>query len=313
MIAGPHGDRGRRAPPLLPHRTCQRDMRHGLRLLVIVVALETCLGVQWAPRTFSVCPGSWAGQIPSRCNTAIPPSVCALRAARATVLRMAVLPVEISALHDKRYVRMLSTLLCQSFYGIPEPWEALNLAKTVQRGLVFQEIERDLTSRIDLYKKAGQSPDSSCGALLVAVDADGNLAGFVDISLTLYDLEAQTFQVASGPGRSVPSSTFERRCYISNLAVAPAFRRRGVADQLMTAAHKVAADLPHVPSHIWLEVNERNEAAVKLYTKLGYSVVYVKSDAKDMVGGPLCYYFESVRRLCLFRPLTSPLAVEEPG
>ena len=294
-------------------------------LLVIVVALAdaTCLGVPWAPPAFAVCPGSWG--VPGsrkprpapragRRNTAIPPSVCA-RAARVPVPRMAVLPVEVSALHDKRYVRMLSTLLCQSFYGIPEPWEVLNVAKTVQRGLVFQEIEQDLASRIDLYTKAGQSPDSSCGALLAAVDADGNLAGFVDISLTLYDTEAQTFQVASGPGRSVPSSTFERRCYISNLAVAPAFRRRGVADQLMTAAHKVAADLPRAAatSHIWLEVNERNEAAVKLYTKLGYSVVYVKSDAKDMVGGPLCYYFESVRRLCLFRPLTSPLAVEEPG
>ena len=227
----------------------------------------------------------------------------AVRAASPRI-RMAVLPVEVSTLHDTRYVRMLSTLLCQSFYGVPEPWDVLNPAKQVQRGLVFQEIVQDLTKRIELYSRAGQSPDRSCGALLAAVDAEGNLAGFVDISLTLYDMEARAFQVASGPGRSVPSGgNFERRCYVSNLAVAPAFRRRGVADQLMVAAHELAAALPHAPSDIWLEVNESNEAAVKLYTKLGYECVYVQDDAKDMVRGPLCYYFESVRRLCLSRPL----------
>jgi len=36
-----------------------------------------------------------------------------------------------------------------------------------------------------------------------------------------------------GPGLAVPSEDFERRPYIANLAVSPAFRRRGVAEKLM--------------------------------------------------------------------------------
>lgn len=59
------------------------------------------------------------------------------------------------------------------------------------------------------------------------------MAGLVDISLALYDKQEKAFLIAKGPGRDVPSEEFERRCYISNMAVAHEFRRRGVAKQLI--------------------------------------------------------------------------------
>ena len=59
------------------------------------------------------------------------------------------------------------------------------------------------------------------------------MAGLVDISLALYDKQEKAFLIAKGPGRDVPSEEFERRCYISNMAVAHEFRRRGVAQQLI--------------------------------------------------------------------------------
>ena len=54
------------------------------------------------------------------------------------------LAVEIESLSDPQYLRMLSKLCCDSFYGEQTPLEALNLYANLQRALVLQEIEQDL-------------------------------------------------------------------------------------------------------------------------------------------------------------------------
>ena len=58
--------------------------------------------------------------------------------------------------------------------------------------------------------------------------------------------------------------------YISNVAVSPEYRRRGVGDALISALAKRART--HL-AFITLEVRESNRAAIYLYTKHGFEVV----------------------------------------
>lgn len=59
--------------------------------------------------------------------------------------------------------------------------------------------------------------------------------------------------------------------YISNIAVAPDFRRRGVADALLLALIHRAGALSL--AFLTLEVREGNEAAISLYAKHGFAPV----------------------------------------
>jgi len=170
--------------------------------------------------------------------TAGPWSRCACRAARRWVVRSGLptaetrignghrsqftaaattMAVDVSPLTDVRYVRMLSQLCCESFYGVQSTWEKLNPFGQVQRGLVLQEIELDLKMRMDRYRRAASNAGSACGSILVAVDEQGELAGFVDVSLTLFDTSKGEFLLSQGPGLGVPSDQYVRRRYIANL------------------------------------------------------------------------------------------------
>ena len=59
--------------------------------------------------------------------------------------------------------------------------------------------------------------------------------------------------------------------YISNVAVAPAMRRRGVADALILALTEIARE--RGLSFVTLEVRQSNEAAIRLYEKHGFTEV----------------------------------------
>lgn len=58
--------------------------------------------------------------------------------------------------------------------------------------------------------------------------------------------------------------------YISNLAVHPHYRRRGIAQQLLWSCEFVARQWGR--SELYLHVLENNHAAMKLYTRLGYQL-----------------------------------------
>jgi len=64
--------------------------------------------------------------------------------------------------------------------------------------------------------------------------------------------------------------TSPREAELLNLAVDPAWRRRGVASALLTALEKAAA------GDIFLEVAEPNGPAVALYTRLGWEQTGVR-------------------------------------
>lgn len=58
------------------------------------------------------------------------------------------------------------------------------------------------------------------------------------------------------------------RCYASNMAVAPVWRRRGVASALLARCEAVAARWRY--DSIWLHMDEANDAAAALYECGGY-------------------------------------------
>lgn len=66
--------------------------------------------------------------------------------------------------------------------------------------------------------------------------------------------------------------------YISNIAVSPEFRRRGVADALILALIERAKQSS---AFITLEVRESNHPAIYLYTKHGFEVVGKRKNYYD--------------------------------
>lgn len=67
-----------------------------------------------------------------------------------------------------------------------------------------------------------------------------------------------------------PTNATER-AYVANMAVRPDYRRRGVASALLARCEQVAARWGFPDT--WLHVDEGNEAAENLYTRLGYEEV----------------------------------------
>lgn len=87
--------------------------------------------------------------------------------------------------------------------------------------------------------------DNPCAVFCVAHDAAGQVAGYVGMH-----------HVADEGA-------------ITNVAVHPAYRRRGVARLLLTALRRYAAE--HGVSRVMLEVRASNEAAIRLYESEGFT------------------------------------------
>lgn len=116
---------------------------------------------------------------------------------------------------------------------------------------------------------------SSHQICLVAVDpaatcsiAGDDLAGTVEMALRSTDL----WQC---DGNAVVKSVPSRYPYLSNLAVCPTYRRRGVAQQLLLKCERVALSWGF--QDLYLHVLENNYQARQLYFKLGYRLHQVDS------------------------------------
>lgn len=68
--------------------------------------------------------------------------------------------------------------------------------------------------------------------------------------------------------------------YISNVAVAPEARRRGIGDNLIEVLMKRARELSL--SFVTLEVRESNMAAISLYKKHGFQMVGLRKKYYDL-------------------------------
>jgi len=174
----------------------------------------------------------------------------------------------------------------------------VNVFASLQRALLFEEIVGDLSRRLVRYQSMGQGGAAlGCGRVLTAVNAvTGEVVGFLDLSLTLYDTAKQEFLVSEGPGLATPSPSMERRAYVANLAVSRGARRRGVAEALLQEAEEVARQWADCDT-LWLEVSKSNAAAVSLYRKLGYTVRLEDEGSAEVVRGAFGYSMQVSPRL----------------
>lgn len=130
------------------------------------------------------------------------------------------------------------------------------------------------------HRLASPAPHHLC---LVAVDtqeANNSLAGTVELGVRYSDAWAQK-------GKSF--------VYLSNLAVHPSYRRRGIASSLLAECEKTASQWGF--QDIYLHVLENNHTARQLYFKLGYRVHKVES-------GWNAFFFKSARQILLHKHLS---------
>lgn len=123
-------------------------------------------------------------------------------------------------------------------------------------------IQEDLKQRLKLNR-----PHYACLAIVTvdAADLPGEKAGpEVDRGQIVGTVEVAQRQ--SWPWQG----THARYAYISNLAVAPGSRRRGLATQLLTACETLA--LTWQLDHLYLHVMEDNPGARRLYRRAGFEV-----------------------------------------
>jgi ribosomal protein S18 acetylase RimI-like enzyme len=89
-------------------------------------------------------------------------------------------------------------------------------------------------------------------------------------------------EVEGIPKASMRGSRSEQRApLMSNVAVSSRYRRRGLAEALVQAVEDVCVDWGY--DSCFLYVEERNPAAVKLYQKLGYSIVWNDGSATTLL------------------------------
>lgn len=91
-----------------------------------------------------------------------------------------------------------------------------------------------------------------------AAELESSTANFLTARLGGEIVGYMGFQAVSGDG------------YVDNIAVSPAFRRRGIARALLKAALSRCGELRL--SFLSLEVRKSNEAAIALYRSFGFEV-----------------------------------------
>lgn len=94
--------------------------------------------------------------------------------------------------------------------------------------------------------------DNQCAAAIAAVGEDGTLLGYAGLLVVLDE------------------------GYITNVAVRPAYRRQGIASDLLGVFERFARG--HQLAFLTLEVRASNAAAIALYEKMGYAQVGVRKN-----------------------------------
>ena len=136
------------------------------------------------------------------------------------------------------------------------------------------------------------TPDPAVEAVLIAVDdAAGGLLGCADIRLSCFEDATGLYRgEAAHLARQWPDR-FSMLPYMSNLAVAPGARRRGLARALVQSCEQQV--VAWGCDSLTLEVVRTNEPALCLYRQLGYELR--PCDEEVHVSVRRQFWFEQVR------------------
>ncbi len=151
-----------------------------------------------------------------------------------------------------------STILVQSFYDFP------NFANWIYPFLQFT-INEDLR-----YRLRSQSPLYRCFVAKLALPNNQIQVPESDSRIVVVG----TIEIALRS--SFLWSTTPQYPYISNLAVAPDFRRLGIGHQLLTQCEQTALDWGYQETR--LHVLDSNDAAKQLYCNNGYQIAQVEAN-----------------------------------
>jgi GNAT superfamily N-acetyltransferase len=96
----------------------------------------------------------------------------------------------------------------------------------------------------------------------------------LDVMTHVFDLDLDASKIAFHDGEPIGLGNLALRgsdAWIGGVGVVTSARRNGIGQILMRALHQEAA--ARGVTHVWLEVIEQNDAAYRLYDKLGYRTV----------------------------------------
>ena len=159
------------------------------------------------------------------------------------------LTVQPAVIEDTKEV---SVILAQSFYNFPE------FAHWIYPFLRFT-INEDLR-----YRLRSSSPHYRCLVALATPSSDRDLYGSSSVIVGTIEIALRSSLWSNNP----------QNPYISNLAVAPDYRRLGIGSQLLAACEQVALDWGYTETR--LHVLDRNESAKQLYCKNGYQISQIE-------------------------------------
>ena len=174
----------------------------------------------------------------------------------------------------------VSTLCAKNILAAEEPAETAILTAAVQKDL--------------LERFSGSARGRAPNALLLAESDDGDIIGCCGIAV----------DVCSSNGLGGASFAQERPL-LSNLAVSPKYRGKGIAKSLCREAEALALKEWEY-DEVLLRVEESNPKARSLYRKIGYRVAAVDAQAKRPVAGPGGLRFVSTRQVLMRKSLKYP-------
>jgi GNAT superfamily N-acetyltransferase len=145
-------------------------------------------------------------------------------------------------------------------------------------GGMFKPRQRESLERsqfMDFRGRYAGSSKSSVGGLpeaelILCQTQDAGILGCAGLEIT--DIPMQI------PGQAVQEQETTRVPVMSNVAVSRHFRRKGIAELLVSEIERVAFEWGY--DNCYLYVDKENVPAVKLYQKLGYRKVWVDTDGK---------------------------------
>lgn len=202
--------------------------------------------------------------------------------------------------------RKLSSLLVTAFYGEHAPLSG-PLA-WAQRGIIETDVETDLAARLRFYEAARSGEMPNLGAVFVAEDSD-ELLGFVDVGLPAYNPATGRFVLPKGDAQVDASDDTELRPYVSNLAVQPAARNRGVGRLLMEECERELQRWGLSYDELWLEVSLQNDA-VEFYRKMGYEQT-AQTDGNEVVRRAFYFELTKVKRAVMRKRIATASAAGE--